>query len=928
MTAFNMSVRTAVRAALFTAAFGVAGAALAQQTTEGVEEIIVTGFRESLKEALVLKREAVGAVDSIVAEDIADFPDLNLAESIQRVPGVAITRQGGEGRQISVRGLGPQFTRVRINGMEALTTTGGTDATGGVNRGRSFDFNIFASELFNSIRVAKSSSADQEEGSLGATVDLSVARPFDYNGFTFVTGAQLGYNDLQEDVDPRATALISNTWANGKVGALLSVAYSDREFKDNGTSAVRWARGGLNAGNFASYEGTPPPLDVVNAAFRPRIPRYDLYENTQERLGVTASFQLAPTQSTVITLDALYANLDSTRTEQFLEIPTFSNANSLSAMDVRQIEIDPRTNNIVYGLFDDVDVRSEQRYDELETEFTQFTLSATHEFNDALTLTALAGRAKSEFKNPVQTTLLWDIQDADNVYYDFRGSSRIPVINYGTADVTNPEAWTLSEIRLRPQTNDNEFTNVALDLKWNIADGMALKFGVQYKEYEFATTSARRSSEAATADQRNVARSLYSNPLSLSGSGLSVPAGNTSVWVTPNVKAATSLFDLRNYAAYGVSTSFDLGNNFGVTEEDTGAYVQFEFRADLGRVPVRGNIGVRYVETDQDATGWLRSPVVEQLTVNNKYDNTLPSLNVVAELTDDFLVRFSAAKAMARANLGQLNPGVAISIAGNSKSVNAGNPFLEPVEADTYDLSFEWYFAEESLLSLALFYKDIGSFVQTIRATGHFSDNPFGLPDSAAVAECARVGGANFNPNDPTQVANCLVDWGFNLPTNTPGGDLKGIEISYQQPFTFLPGVFRDFGVQLNYTYVDSEVAYLNTSGAVAAKETLAGLSKSSANATLYYDNGKFMARVSAAYRDEYLTTVPGRDNNNVEGTAETLNVDFSSRWSVTDNLDITLEALNLTDEFEDQWVDSTGNRLSYYHHTGRQYFLGARYKF
>jgi TonB-dependent receptor len=283
---------------------------------------------------------------------------------------------------------------------------------------------------------------------------------------------------------------------------------------------------------------------------------------------------------------------------------------------------------------------------------------------------------------------------------------------------------------------------------------------------------------------------------------------------------------------------------------------------------------------------------------------------------------------MTRANLGQLNPGVAVSIAGNAKTVAAGNPYLDPIEADSYDLSFEWYFAEESLLSLALFYKDIGSFVQTIRATGEFSENPFGLEDSVAIAECDRAGGANFDPSNPEHVSTCLANWGFNLPTNTPGGDLKGVEISYQQPFTFLPGFMSDFGIQLNYTYVDSEVAYLNTAGEIAAEETLAGLSKNSANGTLYYDNGTLMARISAAYRDEYLTTVPGRDNNDVEGTADTFNLDFSSRWSVTDSLDLTFEALNLTDEFEDQWVDSVGDRTSYYHHTGRQYFLGARYKF
>ena len=222
--------------------------------------------------------------------------------------------------------------------------------------------------------------------------------------------------------------------------------------------------------------------------------------------------------------------------------------------------------------------------------------------------------------------------------------------------------------------------------------------------------------------------------------------------------------------------------------------------------------------------------------------------------------------------------------------------------------------------SLALFYKDIDTFVQTIRETGQFSDNPFGLPDSDAIAQC-DTSIAVFDPNNPTDVAACLSGWGFNLPTNTPGGDLQGVEVSYQQPFTFLPGMFSNFGTILNFTYVDSEVKYLNSTGVVVAEETLAGLSKRSANATLYFDNGMFSARVSAAYRDEYLTTVPARmaerNNNDVEGTAETLNIDFSAGWSVTDSLDLTLEALNLTDEFEDQWVDSSGDRLSYYHHHG-----------
>lgn len=750
-------IRSSIRAILGVASISMVmlsaqaqqAAPAASQSEGALEEIVVTGFRESLNLALSQKRAAVGAVDSIVAEDIADFPDLNLAESIQRIPGVAISRQGGEGRNISVRGLGPQFTRVRINGMEALTTTGGTDATGGTNRARSFDFNIFASELFNSIKVAKTSSADQEEGSLGATVDLSVARPFDYDGFNFVVGGQLGYNDLQEDMDPRATALISNTFADGKFGALLSVAYSDREFRDDGSSAVRWQSGGFNDANFDNYDGAAPVLDDVNAAFRPRIPRYDLYENTQERLGVTASFQWAVADSTTLTLDALYADLKSTRTEQFLEMPNFSS--SLSAVRARQIEIDSATGNMVYGLFDDVDVRSEQRHDELETEFTQFTLGAEHDFSDTWHLNAMVGRAESKHENPIQTTLLWDIANADGVSFDYRGDSRLPVLNYGTADVTNPEAWTLSQIRLRPQSADNTFTNYTADLKWDTSDTTALKFGAQYKEYEFATTSRRRANEGADDEQVAVARSLYAQSLNLNSSGLDLPSGNTNQWVVPGVTAATDLFDLTNYDAYGVVFTNDLGNNYSVEENDTGAYVQFEFQADLGSVPVRGNVGVRYVETEQMSTGWARSASGSTLLdIENTYDNTLPSLNLVADITDEFLIRFGAAKAMTRVGLGQLNPGLTLSISGNNKTVNAGNPFLEPFEADTYDLSFEWYFAEESLLSLAVFYKDIGTFVQTIRATGNFSENPFGLPDSDAIAQCTSQQ-PDFDPDAPAR---------------------------------------------------------------------------------------------------------------------------------------------------------------------------------
>jgi iron complex outermembrane recepter protein len=414
----------------------------------------------------------------------------------------------------------------------------------------------------------------------------------------------------------------------------------------------------------------------------------------------------------------------------------------------------------------------------------------------------------------------------------------------------------------------------------------------------------------------------YSEQTSLSG-GLDIPAGTPLTWLVPDLNAAAQLFDLYNPAVFRMGIEPALGNNNAIEEEDSSGFVQSDFTFDVLGKAVRGNVGVRYVKTDQSSTGYAFNtggPLL--LTVDRSYTDTLPSLNLVGEISEELLVRFSAAKVMARPGLNFLNPGAAVSISGNNKTVNAGNPRLDPFRANAYDVGVEWYFAPEAFIGAALFYKDVKSFVQTIRSQGSFSSNTQGLPDSVAIAACGPA----------VPVATCLSDWQFNVPANTPGGELKGFEIAYQQPFTFLPAPFNNFGTNLNFTYVDSQIQYLgaNAQGqnVVVTEEDLTGLSKNSANATLYYDNGTFNARISAAYRDDYFTQVPGRNANDVEGTVSTLNLDFSSSFSLNDNIDFTFEALNLTDEFNDQYVDSTANRLSVYHHTGRQYFLGARFRY
>jgi iron complex outermembrane recepter protein len=935
--------------AALAAAFSAAPAAAQDATAAPEDEIIVTGFRRSLAEAIDIKRNETSAVDAIVAEDIADFPDLNLSESIQRVPGVVITRSNGEGRQISVRGLGPQFTRVRLNGMEAMSAEGSTDAEGGTNRSRSFDFNLFASELFNNITVRKTASAEVEEGSLGATVDLRTARPFDYEGFTLATSLQWGYDDLAQTYNPRVAFLASNTWMDGRLGALFSLAYTDRESLEEGSSTVRWQPGGTAAqcvtgggpdfglgsscfGNvLGETEDTPAgsrgDFDAVNAAFHPRIPRYDIYQHEQNRLGTTLSFQFRPTDRTDITLDLLHAEHRSTRTETFLEAPVFSTngASAINAVDVLDYQIDGDT--LVYGVFNDVDIRTEFRADRLSNRLDQVSLTLDQEFGDRLHGSAYVGRSKADHSNPVQTTLLWDHNDVDGYTYDYRGDNRLPLITYGGLDVADPSVWTLTQIRLRPQFVDNLFETAYGDLAFQANDWFTLRGGVNWKNYEFNSIELRRSNGTTS----NIEGTLpgiasgtpttdYAQIVTFNGSGLDIPAGLVRTYATPNVDTAAALWGLYDHSSFPVGIQPALGNNFSIDEEDRGGYVQADWDSQLSGMRFRGNLGVRYVETDQSSTGYTFSGGVPlQETVDRSYSDTLPSLNMVLEPAQDLLLRFAAAKVMTRPNLGQLNPGAAVSVSGSNKTVTAGNPLLDPFRATSYDVALEWYFHPEALLSVAYFHKDVDSFVQTVRSSGAFTGNSLGLPDSVAIAACGAQYPATCSPSD--------TNWQFSQPQNTPGGPVEGYEISLQLPFYFLDGWLSNFGVIANYTNITSSIDYVDSTGAVVVTDDLTGLSGESWNATLYYEGTRLSARISGAYRSAYLTTIPGRNGNTSESTNSTLNVDFASSLQMSERLKLTLEALNLTDEVSDQFL-SPEDRLSFYHHYGRQVMLGVRFNY
>ncbi|MCC2956904.1 TonB-dependent receptor [Massilia sp. IC2-477] len=953
------------------------GAAFAQDApanaSQQIQTVQVTGLRASLESALNAKRQDNGIVDVIKAEDMGKFPDTNLAESLQRVPGVVIDRDAGEGRNITVRGLGQDFTRVRINGIEGLATTGGTDSSGGTNRGRGFDFNVFASELFSSLTVRKSSSADVDEGSLGATVDLQTLRPFDLRGFNATIAAKGKYNDGSEKVDPRVAFMVSNTFLDRTVGVLVSGAFSKRRVLEEGFSTVRWDNGPSSGGWCAPQGVTANPsnstattcgpaaqgvprlpasqaaTEAYNAAssatnFHPRLPRYGRLTHDQDRLGLTASVQWRPQRGTLLTFDMLYSKLDATRQEDFLQAISFSRSAAQGGkpqMSVVEAQYAPN-GALLYGKYNGVDIRSESRFDELNTTFSQPTLTLEHQFNDSWSMSAKVGRANSKFRNPVQTTVTLDALNVNGYTIDFRGNDRMPAIGYpfdptstsgplaiigvpqvasGTQPTTVPNTTT-SEIRIRPQgaTNINDVGQ--FDLAWEASDNLSFKGGINKKKYESDTYEFRRVNQNDTIFAPPGGASGLTTSLTGFGKGLDMPAGTATGWVIPNLSAIAAAYDIYcncikagpaggpgDFTLSSITNGNARGNNRTVTERDDGFYLMGEFKYDLWDIPVRGNFGVRHVKTELEAIGYQAAGGGTAVVVNHDYKDTLPSFNIAANLTRDFIVRFGAAKVMTRPQLGFLSPGGTISTTG-TLTINTGNPLLKPFRAKTFDSSFEYYFGKNAFVGLGLFQKNIDTYIQSLRTNVPFRET--GLPLSLLPA--------NFTGDEQFQVT---------APINTDGGKLKGFEINYQQPFTFLPGWGKNFGTVLNYTKVSSKIEYaVSPTSNERIVDDLLNLSPKSWNATFYYDDGKFSARVSGAKRSSFLTRVPGQNNNDVEGKNETFNVDVSLSYKWNDKLEFTLEGVNLTNEPNDQFISRARNSVVVNNVTGREFLAGLRYKF
>ena len=873
---------------------------------EPATEVVVKGFKESLKSAHDIKRRAVGTEDVIVSDDIAAFPDLNLAESLQRIPGITITRDAGEGRQIALRGLGADFTRTQLNGMEVLTNTAsGMDNRGGVTRSRSFDYSMFASELFDKVTVQKSYAADQDEGGIGGTVQLETAKPFDYKGFEAALTAKAQSNsNVDNKVTPRIVGLISNRWRD--FGALLSVAYSENDSNEFGYRSFGWGQIHANAANVgagvdpvtaARLESTSPATEL----FAPQSDTYSTWYTHRTRIGSTLSLQWEPSDTFKMGLDGLYSKLNNQRHDYALTTSgTNSLTGNLTGTQVVQSAV-VEGNTLISANYSGVDLRTEENLDNDSTVFGQLGLHASWRPTDKLSFTALIGTSKSDYEQPVfDKVFLESTNHTETV--DDRPS--MPFNVYGGSSLTNPASWNLMRMDTQEGSIISKYDNAKLDSKYVVNDWSWLTAGVSYKKfdnggYTYVNKVFHNTVVGTTSTDTVIPDSLK---------GL-VPYQTLGQYIVGDVNQVYPLIgQTRDLNASFLST----GSNYHETEKTDAFYLQYNLDKDIFGYRVRANAGERYYQTNLESAGFLNSNSggLQPVDVKHTYDGWLPALNIAVDLSPTLVARFDANRDVSRPALGDMAATGTITTAPFGGSLSVGNPDLKPFQADSIEGSLEYYQGKSGYISIGFFWKNMKQWISSTTFTEPYSAT--GYPDSLLVQ--GETPATTFNVTSPV---------------NEPNGKIKGIEVAYQRDFDFLPAPFNGLGFVGNATYADGEAPA--TISGVTYVLPLSNLSKYTANATLYYETPVWDVRISDAYRDKYLDGI-GSAGNVGDFIAATNNVDFAAHYKLSPQLKLVLEGINLTNQHIIQYVNGIGGdgvkRTEVNTSAGTTYTVGVNYAF
>lgn len=889
-----------LRCCLILAGIATAGVALgeaAESETESpsaiIEEVIVTGIRESQQQALAIKRDGTGFVDAVTAEEVGKLPDQNVAEAIQRIPGAAIQRDNGEGNFVSIRGLGPEFVRATVNGRTIASTADG----------REFNFDVLASETINTLALIKTPSAQLEEGGIGGTIDLQTARPLDM-GEMFAGSVRANHNEFSGKWIPRASGIASWADTSASVGVLLSASYSDNTTRSDRSTSFGYSNNATFGGGFGSGYDTDGDgvRDVTGDPYFPFSANLEHDVQDRERISVVGALQFRPDDTLELVIDGLFSSFDIGRDLQqalILTAPILVPGNPDRSQPLNALVLSSSDSNTVasatHAGFNLTSVGIESLN---ETDTILFGGKLTKNLRSWIVSADFAySQADAEF------TSRQAVLEATQLGPDFGAHS------FYTATVTTtdgviglPNNPNLSASGLYTTRNIDSRLNLTDDQEYSARlDLVRVIDGNLFESIQFGVGQRNRDKGLTPSDFNNSPGRL---PVT---AGIIEPAAPSDFLRDDPVGFAGLLFPVVGpwyryvLGEFGLSEALRVNNleTFSVEENTSSVYAQVNIDGEIAGLTVTGNLGVRAFQTRQTSSGFS---VPFQLVINedgignivlgdeeapiateNEYSELLPSLNLAVELDEDLILRLAASEVVTRPTLSNLGP--SISINATQQTATAGNPGLQPFVSEQYDLGLEWYFAEASALHGAVFYKNVGNFV-------------------AIVSGPETISGVDF------------ID--VSRPRNAESAEVTGMEIGYQQAFA------NGLGFIANLTRTNSTAEFdPSISTTVFALE---GLSKYTYNLIAYYDKGPIQARLAYNYRDEFLRQAVGTFNNSFFTEAYS-QLDASISYDITDTFTIFAEGVNLTDSIENEFA-FIPERPYARAITGRRYAVGARATF
>jgi len=855
-----------------------------------VGELVVTGIRASQEASIQTKRNAEAVVDSITAEDVGKFPDKNVAEALQRVPGVVINREFGEGERVSVRGTAPNLTRTLLDGHGLATAD--WFILDQLSATRSFNYLMLPSEIIGKVNVYKSPTAALEEGGVGALIDVETRRPLDLKSLYIAGSLQANNEERSGKTNPSGSLLFS--WKNSAdtLGVLLAGIYDKRAIRRDGVETL----GYFNNGTAASPQLVP---SLIGSA---------LFQQERIRKGVNGAVQWKPNDQLEVDLTGLISKFGANNfNENFLAWGSnaLGGGGTLTNVVMQgdtavagRIASTPGGRGAVYD--------SIQRF--ADTQTRNIDLEVKYHWGPDWDMRARIGYTDAFGDTKSQPF----VEFGAPATFDYDLRTQAPSVHFTNLDPTQPSQMQFDFASLHKITSSDDERYGYLDFSHRVDWGpmKALKFGAKFTDHNRAV------------DFQATTFGGFFLPLAANGcgGGPCLPA-NFAGALTPGDF-------LDNIASAGTLTRYfqvDTGKLdsilfglpaavqqrvpnypaiFAVKEKAYAGYVMGDFAGEGWK----GNVGIRVVKTDQTSSGFIQQSVLQPgfvsdafgifqpVSIDRSYTDILPSANFSFDLTREVVLRFAAARTMARPDYTDIAPTVNLNV--GSLTGSGGNPNVDPFRANQFDVSLEWYPNRDTLVAGALFYKDIESFI-----TDKIVQQTFAVETATPnLARCTRAA----TPTSPN-LFNCLFD--ISQRTNGGGGHIEGAEFTLQAP------IWGGFGVQTNYTYSHAKTQ---------SGDPLPGNSENTFNLTGYFENEQLSARLGYTYRSKFFITVDRASPLNQQALKS---LDAQVSYNINEHFTLTFDAINITDEKIVQFSGAEFRPRAIYDN-GRQYYAGVRFKF